>query len=470
MPRLIRFTRSFSPLLVVAIVLPVGHSLAGDAVKLQTQCQRGDLTRVAVTLNVEGEMQVAGEGKSLKLPMHVAGALKYDEMRLDDSASPMSRRSARCYVSAGAKIEIENHTDISSLRAERRLVLVNSGKEGIVISSLSGPLTREELELIDMPANSLVIDAILPAEAVQPGGSWDPSAEFIGRLLGLDAVAHSDVKCTLGEIHESNAEIGIAGKLKGAVGGVETEIELDGKGMFDLDKNRLVSIQLRIKERRSPGFVSPGFRVVATLKMDISALAGSDQLTEDIAKSIAAEPSPSTVESRGEAAAESAPLALQSKAGAYQLLYDRRWHLTRDEPELAVLRFVDRGELIAQCNISPLAKLPAETRFTLENFQSDVEHVLGERLARFDSAAERKTSTGLRLLKVVVEGTASDLSIEWRYYLAIDPEGRRVALTFTMESNLVDRFANADQMIVESLEMLKAEQNTEDAARVIHLR
>ena len=103
------------------------------------------------------------------------------------------------------------------------------------------------------------------------------------------------------------------------------------------------------------------------------------------------------------------------------------------------------------------------------NFQSDVEHVLGERLAHFDSAAERKTSSGLRLLKVVAAGTASDLPIEWRYYLAIDPEGRRVALTFTMESNLVDRFANADQIIVESLEMLTPAASTEDAARVIQL-
>jgi hypothetical protein len=154
-------------------------------------------------------------------------------------------------------------------------------------------------------------------------------------------------------------------------------------------------------------------------------------------------------------------------------VYDRRWHVTRDEPELAVLRLIDRGELIAQCNISPLAKLPAETRFTLEDFQSDVEHVLGERFARFESAAERKTQSGLRLLRVVAAGTASDLPIEWRYYLAIDPEGRRVALTFTMESNLAERFADSDQMIVESLEMLApaaSTESTEAAKSVIHLR
>jgi hypothetical protein len=439
----VQFRRSTGPLLAGLLLLHAVHALAGDPVKLQTQCQKGDLTRVTVALSVEGEMKVAADGKSLKLPMRVAGALKYDEMRIDECVSPTSRRSVRCYISAGAKIEIENHTDISSLRADRRLILVNSGKDAIVISSAGGPLTRDELDLIDVPANSLVVNAILPADSVKLGDSWKLEADSVGRLLGLDAVAKSDVQCTLSDAQQATANIGIAGRLSGAVGGVTTEIELDGKGVFDFERNRLISIQLRIKERRSAGFVSPEFRVVATLKMDLDPLASSDQLTDEVVKSISKD-----------SAEASPPLALQSRPGTFQLLYDRRWHVTRDEPELAVLRLVDRGELIAQCNISPLSKLPAETRFTLEEFQSDVEHVLGERLAHFDSAAERKTANGLRLLKVVAEGTASDLPIEWRYYLAIDPEGRRVALTFTMESSLVDRFADADSIMIESLELL----------------
>jgi hypothetical protein len=415
--------------------------------------------------------------------MCVDGTFAYDEARLDDSGSLTHRRAARYYRSAAATIKVDTRTDSPSLRDDRRLIQISSSKDGIVISSPSGPLTREELELIDIPADSLVIDTLLPAEAVNPGDSWTPPADSVGRLLGLDAVAHSEVQCKLQEVHASGAEISISGPLNGAVGGVATEIELDGKGLFDLEQNRLVSIQLRIKERRSAGFISPGFRVVATLKMDIAPLAGSDQLTDEVIKSITAEcnrselaaksPTPSTGVGRGEGVADLAPpLLLQPRAGAYQLVYDRRWHVTRDEPELAVLRLIDRGELIAQCNISPLAKLPAETRFTLEDFQSDVEHVLGERFARFESAAERKTQSGLRVLRVVAAGTASDLPIEWRYYLAIDPEGRRVALTFTMESNLADRFADADQMIVESLEMLApaaSTVSTESAASVIHL-
>jgi YD repeat-containing protein len=126
--------------------------------------------------------------------------------------------------------------------------------------------------------------------------------------------------------------------------------------------------------------------------------------------------------------------------------------VTRDEVDLSVLRFLDRGELIAQCNISPLDQLPADRRFTLEEFQGEVERALGKNFGRIDSAVERKTAHGLRLMKVVAEGTVSELPIQWRYYLAIDPEGHRVALTYTLESKLIERFADADMMMIESLE------------------
>ena len=47
------------------------------------------------------------------------------------------------------------------------------------------------------------------------------------------------------------------------------------------------------------------------------------------------------------------------------------------------------------------------------------------------------------------------MPIEWRYYLAIDDQGRRVALTYTLESKLVEQFADADAMMIDSLEFAK---------------
>ena len=307
--------------LLLAVLGRTSATPAADAVKLQTQCQKGDLSRVIVSLDVRGELRIAAEGKPQKLPIKVAASFAYDEMRLDDSMPLVNRRAARFYRTAQADIEIAKQPQKQILRDSRRLILVNSAKQGIVISSSGGPLWREEVDLIDVQANSLLIDALLPDFEVKAGDSWTPDSTLMARLLGLELAAESNVKCSLGSISASMAEIVIAGHLSGAAGGVASEIGVDGKAVFDLEQKRLVSIQLRIKERRSTGFVSPGFDLVAELKMEVAPLAGSDQLGKEVVEAVAAD-SPNLPP----------PLEFMSAPGAFRLLYDRRWHVTRDEP------------------------------------------------------------------------------------------------------------------------------------------
>ena len=145
-------------------------------------------------------------------------------------------------------------------------------------------------------------------------------------------------------------------------------------------------------------------------------------------------------------------MALRSEAGGFHLVYDRRWHITRNETQLVVLRLVDRGELVAQCNISPLPKLDQGKSVTIEEFQSEVQQSLGKRFDHFETVAEGKGAGGMRVLKVVASGVVSEIPIQWRYYLAIDPDGRRLALAYTMESDLIERFADADMAMTESIE------------------
>ena len=262
-------------------------------------------------------------------------------------------------------------------------------------------------------------------------------------LLGLEAVSRSDVKAELAEVQDDLARIKLAGTVQGAVGGVATEMRLDGQADFDLVHRRLKTVHLIIREKRSLGFVSPGLDVKAQIAIEIAPLAGSDQLADAAVKE--------AIEATKEQGASPQPLLLES-AGHFQLFCDRRWHATRDDAELVVLRYVDRGELVAQGNISPLPNLPAGQNVTLEQFQDEVKQSLGKHFGQFESVAEGKTSTGLRLLKVFVVGTVSELPIEWRYYLVLDPQGRRVALAFTLEGKLIDRFADAETPLVDSLQ------------------
>jgi hypothetical protein len=143
------------------------------------------------------------------------------------------------------------------------------------------------------------------------------------------------------------------------------------------------------------------------------------------------------------------PLSYHSDQGKFGFLYDARWRITREQAESVVMRLVDRGDLVAQCNVSVLPKLSPQQSFTLETFQKEVEQSLGKNFRQFERAAEQKSATGLRMLHVIALGAVAEVPITWHYYLLIDEAGQRAAISFTMEDSLADRFGEADRLVLD---------------------
>ncbi len=439
--------------LVLACLCTLPNLARGDdAILLQSRCQKDELTRVTVSLELDGTLKPSADTKVPALPLNVHGQFAYDERRLDDCSKLSNRRSIRFYRDAQARIKLGKLTDSPTLRDVQRLIAVSQTKTGTHLTAPRGPLTRDELDLIDLPANSLLLDDLLPGANKKPGDSWTIDHGAMAGLLGLDAVAASDVRCELAPLRDRLADIKITGEVQGAIGGVSTELHLDGTARFDVERGRLTALHLTIREKRSVGFVSPGLDVTAELNIEIAPLAGSDQLTTAVVNE--------GLRAQKDSDDAPQPLLLHSAAGQFQLCYDRRWHVTREDAAVVVLRLVDRGELVAQCNISPLPDLPGAEPTSLEQFQEDVEKSLGSHFGQFLTAAEGKSASGLRLLKLVVSGKASDVPIQWRYYLATDHHGRRVAVAFTMEDKLVERFADADAALIDSLDFLAVSSGT----------
>jgi hypothetical protein len=123
-----------------------------------------------------------------------------------------------------------------------------------------------------------------------------------------------------------------------------------------------------------------------------------------------------------------------------------------DRPDLCVLRCVDRGDLLAQCNISPLPDLAPGQHLSLEEFQAEVLRSLSERSGQIIEANQSDGEGGLRVLRVVAAGNVAEIPIQWVYYHLSSEKGRRVSLAFTLESKLVERFAEADRTLVDTFE------------------
>ena len=139
-------------------------------------------------------------------------------------------------------------------------------------------------------------------------------------------------------------------------------------------------------------------------------------------------------------------LEFDSPPGNFRFDYDRRWYVTSEEKNVAILRLVDRGELVAQCNISPITDV--QKQLTLADYQREIQQSLGERFGQFLEATEDASEAGYTVFRAVASGKVADLEIQWIYYLLTSPDGERVSLAFTLESSLAERFAAADRELV----------------------
>jgi hypothetical protein len=418
---------------------------AAEPVALRSAKPDGTPIHVAAVLDVGGYLKLPTDktAKDPDVPMSVVAQFSYDEVRLDDGTDADHRMALRSYDDSQATIKIASKTTKPQLRDSRKLIASVWSKDNVTLSSPGGPLTRDELELIDIPANTLIVDQLLPQADVPLGHRWKPAEDVMARVLCLDAVGHTEVECVLVDAKDGVAEITIDGALGGALDGIATEIELKGKLIFDTTRGLAKNLLLAIKEKRGVSYVDPGVDVIAKLKLTVSPLSESKSLSSDVVQQAklpdtGAEP----------------PLEYLGESKGYRFGYDRRWHVIREEPGLVVMRFVDRGELVAQCNVSPstdpIAKPPE-----LSEFQNQVQEALGKLFGHFERAIQRGTDSDLRVLESIVVGTAQDLAIQWRYYLVHNRAGRAVTIVFTMEAPQSERFADQDTPIIDSVQFIE---------------
>jgi len=398
----------------------------------------GDTARVEVLLEVGGDLKLVDEGKVKSLPMSVIGKLRYHEKHLP--ASPANdARSLRYYERAEAIIRIEKETLSPKLRDARRRIVAATGPSQTLYSP-DGPLTREELDLIEVSSNSLLVDQLLPDRRVAKGDQWRHSETLVAGLLELDAVSQSDVTSELASIDDQTAMMEIKGRVFGAVGGVATEVELEGKYRFDRAAKRVTRLAFSIKEKRSVGHVAAGLDVVAKLQMHITPTAEVAELADAAGRSWRLDGEPDLTQ-----------LEYRQSAGKFGIEHDRRWHIMSEHDNVLALRLVDRGELIAQCNLTTLPDVEPGKHPTLARFQQDIERTLGKDFGQFIAASQAVNDAGYAVYRVEIEGVVSELPIRWNYYLLADDQGHLAVFVFTVEGELVEQLGDADQAIVSTL-------------------
>ena len=411
------FLRLWSVCCFAFLVVTCSESYGYD---LSSDLKTGDLQEVSVNVHVKGALKTKDkEKKTTEVALSVNGRLRYDERIRELNLSTAKSRSARHYHEATARIQVDTFTIEPRLDKRHVLLMSEVDKEKVDLFCPMGPLSREELDLVNVQANSLMLPLLLPQQEQEIGDSWSHEEHVLAKLLAIDSIDESELKSTLQSVSGDLATVKMVGEVTGVVHGVATTIKLDGEYQFDLSEKRITAVELKLNEDREIGSAEPGFKVEAKLQVQLARLNDANRLSENALAGLPVAASPATM-----------MLRFESVAGKFFLMHDRPWRVMVDNSKLAILRYVENGEFIAQCNVSRLPK-KSKNPLPLARFQTDVRDTLGENFGSFVDTAEFDTEEGLHVLRVTAVGEASDLPVQWNYYHLSNKEGHRVAFVVT---------------------------------------
>lgn len=446
---------------VAGMGLLLGSLLAtarAETVDFQSGRNTSCVDHVEVTIEVAGQQkQIDEKNQWVNSDMRVTAGFEYDERTLRVAINDTSRtRTIRSYDKAGATISFDDMEVTPILREDRRIIVSDWNKGKLTLFSPNGPLTTGELDLINVHGNSMLLDQLLPTETLAEGDKFTPSRLAWGSALRLDLVAEFDCEAEIVSVDENTAMIETKGKIEGAVDGAETQIDLHARMQYSRKAKRVTWFAMVIEEERSVGQIGPGLDVAARVQVKLTPTTLPDSLSDAVIDPLQTSPE-----------SEVTSLAYTSPIQAWNLAHDRQWIVTQEDEQFTVLRLMEQGELVAQCNITALPPTDVDKMLTLEDFQKDIESTLSENKGQVVTAGQRANGQDYREYKIIADGQSQELPIRWIYYLLTDRNGHQAMLAFALHAELFEQFDDHDARLVDAFRFnVPGESGSEEPVRM----
>lgn len=433
----------------------------GQTIDLSSEVRQGEFQTVRYQVEYFGDIIVdlspQQDREPSVLPLDVTGRFEFDQQL---SGEPGSMQAVRYYSKAAAEIESGQGRTASELTPDNQYILsrirTRENQNEFQIASIGSVLQRSEYELLRNPCDPIALMGLVNQESVKVGDQWEVDQGTLGRFLNIDHVITTDVQFKLKSIDESVALIHVAGHVKGEIDDVLTELDVAGSLQFDRELGRVRAVRININQATEPGQVAPGFEGQIKLDMRLQPIASSQHLTHEKLADV-------MTESKIKQA-----FLLQPEGALFSVIHSPQWRIIAAEKEAAVLRYIQNGNMLAQCNIVRLPNRPADRPLKLAEFEGEVRKMIKDQeTLSFQSSQETETSTGHATLRVAVEGYESDVRIQWLYYHISNEEGVCVTCVFTMEKKLSDQFGKADQTFVNRFKLANQRQTRNEPGETI---
>jgi len=413
---------------------------------LSERSQAGDVNGITLKTTTEGAIVWGSAEKTTRLPLSGMAQHRFVEKVLEVAADGLPKRVLRKYDEAHAVFTLHGAAQQRSLRPERRLQVVYLGDREMVNYSPAGPLTREEWDLTGRHFNTLAIPALLPQRQVRLGDSWVVPAGIVQRVASLDAVIGHELEGRFEAVQGTEAMIRLTGSASGILDGAEVKVSMEGTLRWDLATRRWVSLDWKHREERSQGPVTPASQTTTTVEVRRSQPGTAAGFPAD-----SNAPIPVSVPH------ELVRLSFQHPRGRWSFAYDRSWHVVAQSDRYVVFRLLERGQLLAQLNVSSLAKgKPGELMS-----EADILRLIKEapefEVGQIQEAKAIPSDRGYGIYRVSVTGKAHGLPLVQQVYALVGPKGDRILMSFTFEPENADRVQAYCAQVVASVRFAESE-------------
>ena len=255
-------------------------------------------------------------------------------------------------------------------------------------------LSREAMDLLELPGEPLALQALLPADPVEVGGKWTPSPWAVQMLATVEAVQKSEMNCELVSVKGDTATIQRDGSVLGQRYGANTEVKVSGEITFDIKAQLIATAKLTYNIKANIGTVSPGIdaRVDTVVTRQITPTEGT--LTDKLLESLPISPP------RG-----AEMLAFDAEPWKVQMLHDRRWHLFQavleGTSQVVIFRLMENGSLICQSNVAQIPTAAPGQHASLEQFEEDIKTSLGKRFKSLQPHEKIPADNGQIIYRVI---------------------------------------------------------------------
>lgn len=425
--------------LVIALIL--AGSVQAQTCLLKEAPLQGSHHQVKILTTITGELRIPQQKEPLRLKQAVAGEHEFVERVLEADEHNLGLRSARHYRKGQATITLGSDRLERTFRPERTLIVAQRYNNVHLCFCPRGSFTREELELTQH-FTTLVLPGLLPGKEVKVGETWKPDNAVAQILCQFDGLTTQDFTCKLEEIKNGRARISLSGKAGGIDQGASVQLEVQASYEFDVQAQRIVSLEWTQKDERDQGPVNPAVKMEVAVKMTRMPVESAAEVSDFALVPVPTEKTP-----------PESMLALHyaDPKQRYEMTLAREWVTVARTRDHLVLRLMDRGEFVAQATISCWPRAKAGEHASPDTFKTAMSEAPGWVQHKQIEAREIEGARGYWIYRIEAEGELHGLKTLQYFHLIAGPEGDQVVVAVTLTPAQVQKLGTRDLALVRSV-------------------